>query len=113
MSDFEKWWKDEPLPSEEKSALAVVFYNLSKALSQKSWDYQQEKIDKLEEDRRKLMNALLVYKRAINFYADSADMFDGYDMWEDTSDVCQDNLCVEVLGRRAREARDRVKEMLE
>lgn len=42
-------------------------------------------------------------RKTIEFYADKADVFDGYDNEDDYSQVCSGNLCVEVLGKRARE----------
>ena len=60
-------------------------------------------IDKLKSDNAKLIEAL-------EFYANKADLFEGYDNLDDVSMVSHANLEVEVLGRRARQVLKEIKE---
>jgi hypothetical protein len=75
-------------------------------------DCSYNEIKNLNEEISLLKQAIKVLGEANGFYADEADAFDGYHFKDDESEVCEGNLCIEVLGKRARVAQQKAKQLL-
>ena len=70
-------------------------------------------IQVLEQENQKLREALVSMTYTIKFYAEAGDAFNGFDTLDDLSFVTSGNLSVEVIGKRARQALETHKELIE
>ena len=71
MSDFNTWYDNEPMPKDEKDVVAKSLYFLNKSIARRTWNHQQQTIDKQNELIEKLA-------RVTEFYGDK-------DNWEPNS----------------------------
>jgi hypothetical protein len=79
------------------------------------WTFDDEKHRKRSKPGdyiEQLEQVILKQDKALEFYAEKADGFDGYPN-SDYGEVCSGNFCVEVLGKLARQAREETKEVVE
>ena len=60
METFEEWFDREPMPESYKE-MARHFYLLNRELSQVAWNHQQQKIERLESDKAKLVECVRFY----------------------------------------------------
>lgn len=69
---------------------------LNTSVERDIWDHQQEKIETLKK-------AIIELKKSNDFYGEQAVIMEDDPWVNDYSEVCHDNLCVEVCGKLARE----------
>lgn len=74
-------------------------------------EHLEDQIAILKEANAQLADKIKIAVKALEFYANESDVFEGYSLGEDYSSVdIGDSYSVEVLGKRARIALGKIRE---